>query len=110
MAYIEVRSDLINPDENWYIQISSKHGLEPLCPFAASEICPKYFYCLSLKTNKFQSLSSKLTKQFTPKYFDQLWDKWTNETDLWNKLKEKYPSIEYKKQTVSHLQNFFPIQ
>lgn len=40
--------EVVTPDFNWYSEISGRRELEPRCPFASVERCPRYYYSLSL--------------------------------------------------------------
>ena len=37
----------IEPNIEWYLSISRKREVEPRCPFATVESCPRYFSSLS---------------------------------------------------------------
>ncbi|MFC1551561.1 hypothetical protein ACFL6P_03240 [Candidatus Latescibacterota bacterium] len=107
MAYVEVNSDVENPDENWYKKTSMEFSLEPICPHIGINSCPKYFYCLSNKMGKiFQNISSKFPKRLKSESDIYLMNYWKNQTTLWTLLEENFPTIETKNQIV--IKNYCP--
>ena len=87
-----------NPDRDkpggidGYTSLSQEKGLEPRCPFASADRCPKYF----LSLGALNSVPERLERKRTPiLYADDIrrgYDKW-RDTDVWTTAQLHHPSI-----------------
>lgn len=78
--------DFLTPDLQWYTTISKERGVQPRCPFATVEKCPRFYQSLSLLGNAGVSTSIQ------PDEDERLKTYWSS-TDIWPKTDEQATSI-----------------
>lgn len=91
----------INPDLDWYTDISKREGVSPRCPFANVHRCPRYYYSLNLLGNAGTTTKIKPEKI---QELDSLWDK----TDILPVVAEHDTGITSYDEKVSSYSNFCP--
>jgi hypothetical protein len=75
----------IIPNIEWYTKISEQKGLQPRCPFATVETCPRYYQSL-------WAMGEVGSTKIESKEDERLLKYW-EESDLWPKTKEYETSI-----------------
>jgi len=91
----------INPDTEWYENISKEKLLPLRCPHANVHKCPRYYASLYLLGET--GITTKISKEKTVK-LDQLWD----ESDLLPVIAEHDAGISYSDGVVHNITNFCP--
>ena len=86
----------IQPDLNWYTEISAAKGLAPRCPFASVHRCPRYYQSVSLLGR------AGVTTQIEPEEDNRLLELWKR-SDLWPVVDEQATSV-----TGRHFSKFCP--
>ncbi len=76
----------------WYTSLSQEKGLEPRCPFANLDRCPKYFHSLEELDYAQEGLEQRRRPILSQDDVNRLWDKWKH-TDVWTTAKLHQPSI-----------------
>ncbi|HDY76293.1 MAG TPA: hypothetical protein ENH49_07185, partial [Candidatus Marinimicrobia bacterium] len=93
--------DFLTPDLKWYTAISNKRGVQPRCPFATIEKCPRNYQSLSLLG--IAGLSTPIQKDE-----DERLEKYWKSTDIWPKTAEQETSISGSNGKKSDFSNFCP--
>ena len=88
------------PNSEWYLRVSRERGVNPRCPFATVERCPRYYQSLSLlgeaSSTKMPSDEDKRLKVF--------WEK----SDLWPRTAEQATSVSSSNERWLSLSEFCP--
>jgi hypothetical protein len=88
------------PDIVWYTKLSDTRKVQPRCPFASVEICPRYFQSLSL----LGFAGSTSIDETEEKRLIDYWEK----TDIWPKTGEYRTSIAGPKGNPRIFSNYCP--
>lgn len=88
------------PDIEWYTDLSETRKVQPRCPFASVEICPRYFQSLSL-------LGCAGSTNIEDADEVRLLDYW-KKSDLWSKTGEYETSVAGPKDNPKIFSNFCP--
>lgn len=87
------------PDMHWYLDISDSRGVQPRCPFATAERCPRFYQSLSL-------LGTAGSTNIDPEEDERLLGKW-QQSDVCPKTAEQATSI-FGFGTSKNFSNFCP--
>ncbi len=88
------------PDINWYTSISGRKGVQPRCPFATVNNCPRFYQSLSL-------LGEAGSTRIDSKEDKRLLKRW-KKSDLWPKTNEYATSITEPECAPHTFSNFCP--
>jgi len=91
--------EVINPDIQWYENVSSSKSLSRRCPYATIKLCPKYFFSYSLCSQV--GSMSKLSKKDDDEAM-RLWGK----TDYLPMIAENEPTV--SGDDVKNYRNYCP--
>lgn len=91
----------VQPDLNWYTEISAGKNLAPRCPFASVHRCPRYYQSVSLLAE------TGITTQIEASEDNKLLDQWKR-SDLWPVIKEQATSVLGPSDEPHHFSKFCP--
>jgi hypothetical protein len=91
----------IQPNLQWYTEISTAKNLSPRCPFASVHRCPRYYESLSLLG------SAGVATSIQPVEDQRLLEKWQR-SDLWPVTSEQAARVVGPERDPSHFSNFCP--
>jgi hypothetical protein len=91
----------VQPDLNWYTEISAGKNLAPRCPFASVHRCPRYYQSVSLLGE------AGITTQIEASEGNRLLNQWKR-TDLWPVVNEQATSISGPTDEPRHFSKFCP--
>jgi hypothetical protein len=93
--------DRIQPDLNWYTEISASKNLAPRCPFASVYRCPRYYQSVALLGEV------GVTTRIEPEEDKRLLDQWKR-SDLWPVVAEQATSVMGAPNEPHHFSKFCP--
>ena len=91
---------MMAPNLQWYMRLSTERSVEPRCPYATVEACPRYYQSLSL-------LGAAGCTSMDPAEDDRLLEKW-KKSDLWPRTDEQATSVLGPEGQTKHFLNFCP--